>query len=71
MSEFTIDEQLVGDLPLWTDDEARVVMEKIAAKHGVPVDVITELVSLQRARQHQERAAGIYQRIEEILGRMD
>jgi len=71
MSEFTIDEQLVGDLPLWTDDEARAVMEKIAAGHGVPVDVITELVSLQRARQHQERAAGIYQRIEEILGRMD
>jgi len=71
MSEFTIDEQLVGDLPLWTDDEARAVMEKIAAEHGVPIDVITELVSLQRARQHQERAAGIYQRIEEILGRMD
>lgn len=71
MSEFTIDEQLVGDLPLWTDDKAREVMERIATEHRVPFDVITELVSLQRARQHQERAAGIYQRIEEILGRMD
>jgi len=71
MSEFTTDEQLVGDLPLWTDDQARAVMERIAAEHRVPVDVITELVSLQRARQHQERAAGIYQRIDEILGRMD
>lgn len=71
MSDSFSEEQLVSDLPLWTDEEAREVLEEIAGKHNVPVDVLTELVSLQRARQHQERAAGIYQRIEEILGRMD
>ena len=37
----------------------------------MPLDVITELVTLQRERQHQERAAGSYARIEEILGRID
>ena len=71
MSDVTSEESLVGDLPLWTDPEAMEVLERIAAAHNVPLDVLTELVSLQRARQHQERASGIYQRIEEILGRMD
>lgn len=71
MSDNMLEEINLSDLPLWADDEATAILEKIAADHGVPVDVLTELVGLQRARQHQERAAGINQRIEEILGRMD
>ncbi|MGO7347820.1 DNA modification system-associated small protein [Rhizobium ruizarguesonis] len=71
MSEFYNEDNIVGDLPLWTDEEAMAVLDTIAEAHGVPIDVLTELVGLQRTRQHQERAAGIYQRIEEILGRMD
>ncbi|AMD91370.1 DNA modification system-associated small protein [Desulfovibrio fairfieldensis] len=59
------------DLPLWTNDSARAILEKICAEMNVPIDVLTELVVLQRERQHQERAAGIYPRFEEILGRMD
>ncbi|WP_353806241.1 DNA modification system-associated small protein [Mesorhizobium sp.] len=43
----------------------------MCAQLNVPMDVLTELVTLQRERQHQERASGIYPRIEEILGRMD
>lgn len=65
------DDGYLSDLPLWADDEARDVLETICKKFGVPIDVITELVVLQRERQHQERAAGVYPRIEEILGRMD
>lgn len=65
------DENYLSDLPLWTDDEARHILEDICTKLDIPVDVITELVSLQRERQHQERAAGIYPRFEEILGRID
>jgi hypothetical protein len=61
----------LGDLPIWNDEEARQILEQICLKHNVPVDVITELVVLQRERQHQERAAGVYARIEEIIGRMD
>lgn len=71
MSDTLIDDMNLSDLPLWADEEANAILQKIAAEHGVPVDVLTELVALQRARQHQERAAGINQRIEEILGRMD
>lgn len=71
MSDVAADEGQLNDLPLWADEEAAKILEQIARTHNVPADVITELVSLQRARQHQERAAGIYQRIEEILGRMD
>jgi DNA sulfur modification protein DndC len=41
------------------------------APNKVPVHVITDLVALQRERQHQERAAGINARFEEILGGME
>ncbi|MBD9561075.1 DNA modification system-associated small protein [Ensifer sp. ENS03] len=71
MSEVFAEEAQLNDLPLWADDEASQVLSAIAQANNVPVDVLAELVGLQRARQHQERAAGIYQRIEEILGRMD
>jgi hypothetical protein len=65
------DESLLTDLPLWADNDARIRLAAVCAKHNVPIDVITELVSLQRERQHQERAAGIFARFEEILGRID
>lgn len=71
MSESMVEEAQLSDLPLWEDEEAAKVLDDVARDNNVPVDVIAELVGLQRARQHQERAAGIYQRIEEILGRMD
>jgi hypothetical protein len=66
-----IDESSLGDLPIWSDLEAHRILEQICEKHAVPVDVVTDLVVLQRARQHQERASGINLRIEEIIGRMD
>ncbi len=65
------DESMVADLPLWADEEARVCLSHVCGKYNVPMDVITELVALQRERQHQERAAGIFARFEEILGRID
>ena len=61
----------VADLPLWADAEANEVLQGVCLKHGVPVHVITDLVALQRERQHQERAAGINARFEEILGGID
>lgn len=66
-----MDDSYLSDLPLWADDEARAVFERVCKENKIPVDVITELVVLQRERQHQERAAGIYPRFEEILGRID
>lgn len=71
MNDGLFDEGYLNDLPLWADSEALEAMEKVCEKHGVPVDVLTELVMVQRERQHQERAHGIYQRFEEILGRIE
>ena len=59
------------DLPLWNDEAANTILQTICEKHGVPFEVLTELVLVQRERQHQERAHGIYDRFDEILGRMD
>jgi hypothetical protein len=68
----SIDEDgALSDLPLWSDEDAAKILADVCAKHNVPVDVITELVALQRERQHQEKAHGIRLRFEEILGRMD
>jgi len=71
MTDGFFDEGYLSDLPLWTDTEAQIAMEKVCEKQGIPVDVLTELVMVQRERQHQERAHGIYQRFEEILGRIE
>ncbi|MFG6463713.1 DNA modification system-associated small protein [Roseateles sp. DXS20W] len=71
MSETVQEEASVADLPLWSDADANIRLSVVCEKHKVPLDVLTELVSLQRERQHQERAHGIFMRFEEILGRMD
>ncbi|MEN9544380.1 MAG: hypothetical protein RLZZ598_1213 [Pseudomonadota bacterium] len=71
MSETVQEEASVADLPLWSDTDANIRLSVVCDKHKVPLDVLTELVSLQRERQHQERAHGIFMRFEEILGRMD
>lgn len=65
------EDSVLDDLPLWGDDRARAKLEKVCAELSVPVDVISELVALQRDRLRQERASGVYLRIEEILGRFD
>jgi len=71
MVEDTLNDGYLQDLPLWTDEKARSILERVCAQHNVPVDVITELVMVQRERQHQERAHGIYDRFAEILGRIE
>lgn len=65
------DEGYLSDLPLWSDPKTQEILEEVCKKNNVPLDVITELVVLQRERQHQEKARGIFPRIEEILGRIE
>jgi hypothetical protein len=71
MSKLNEDGVSLADLPLWSDEEAYGILVNTCKENNVPIDVLTELVALQRERQHQERAAGIYARFEEILGRFD
>ncbi len=61
----------LGDLPLWSDPSARAVLERLCMKHGVPMDVLEDLVGIQRERSGEERARNVYPRIEETLSRMD
>lgn len=61
----------LGDLPLWSDDEAREVMMKLCEKHNVPVDVLTGLVEIQRHNQDKGKAFGIYDAFSEVLSCMD
>jgi len=62
------DNAYLSDLPLWGDEEAQKILDSICKKYNVPAEVIAELVTLQRERQHQERAHGIMGRFDEILG---
>ncbi len=66
-----MDDGYLNDLPLWGDEEAQAILARVCNMHAVPVDVVYELVGVQRERQHQERAHGIYLRFEEILGRIE
>lgn len=61
----------LGDLPLWSDPDARAVLEKLCEKHAVPMVVLEELVGIQRERAGEERARNVYPRIEEVLSSMD
>lgn len=65
------DDSLLADLPLWSDEQAYAALQAVCSAHNVPIEVIKQLVALQRERQHQERAHGINNAFEEILGRID
>jgi hypothetical protein len=71
MVENSMNDSYLKDLPLWADEKAQSILERVCVQYNVPVDVITELVMVQRERQHQERAHGIYDRFAEILGRIE
>lgn len=64
-------EEFLSDLPLWSDKETRAIMEELCRKHKVPVDVLTDLVVIQRIYQDKIRASGIYDAFSEVLSRID
>lgn len=64
-------EVYLGDLPLWSDPEAKELLKTLCEKHQVPLQVFEDLVVIQRERQDQERAHGVYDAISEVLGQMD
>ncbi|MGK5007206.1 DNA modification system-associated small protein [Janthinobacterium sp. LB2P70] len=67
MDDF-VENNYLNDLPLWADDDAKEILLAVCKKNNISLDVVTELVIVQRERQHQERARGINKRFEEILG---
>ena len=61
----------LGNLPLWGDDEAKKVLTDLCKQYEVPLDVLEDLVKLQREMLVKSRAAGSYEAIAEIIGRLD
>lgn len=59
------------ELPLWRDDNAYRVLEKLCAIHQVPIEVLKELVTIERQHQHREKARGIYDEFDSAFEQMD
>lgn len=62
--------EYIEDLPLWADDEAKKILLGLAEKYEVPIDVIEELVRLQKEKLGSGRAKGIYDSFDEVLSRV-
>jgi len=66
-----MEDHLPNDLPLWKDGNAYRVLEELCARHQVPVEVLKELVAIERRHQHRERARGIYDEFDSAFERMN
>lgn len=60
-----------NDLPLWRDNDAYSVLEELCDTHQVPIDVLKELVTIEKQHQHRERARGIYEEFDSAFEQMD
>ena len=56
MDENILDENYLNDLPLWAEPDVQELLAAVCAKHKIPVEVITELVMVQRECQHFQHA---------------
>jgi hypothetical protein len=61
----------LGDLPLWSDEVAKQILEDSCQQHNVPLDVFTDLVAIQWQYQDMTKARGVGDAISEVLSRMD
>jgi hypothetical protein len=59
-----------NDLPLWSDNDAYSVLEELCTTHQVPIDVLKELVTIEKQHQHRERARGIYEEFDSVFEKM-
>lgn len=66
-----MDDRSLMDLPLWNDSETNQLLQNMCAEEKVPMDVLQELIGLQREYQHMQRARGIYDDIDSILARLE
>ncbi|ASK28008.1 DNA modification system-associated small protein [Neisseria chenwenguii] len=60
-------EKRISDLLLWNDQEAKRLMEEIAAEHGVAVDAIAELVAWERGQQEKMSRRGMTEVFDEVF----
>lgn len=60
-------QEQISDLLLWNDPEAKKLMEKIAAEHGVAVDAVAELVAWERGQQEKISRRGMTEVFDEVF----
>ena len=56
-----------ADLLLWSDENARNLMEKIAAEHGVSPDALADLAAWEREQQERIRKRGMTEVFDEVF----
>lgn len=64
-------DDVLNELPLWRDNDAYNVLEKLCVTHQVPIDVLKELVKIERQHQHRQVARGIYDEFDSAFEQMD
>lgn len=60
-------QEQVADLLLWSDKNARKLMEEIAAEHGVSPDVLADLAAWEREQQERIRKRGMTEVFDEVF----
>lgn len=63
--------EIFNDLPLWQDKKVNELLEELCNKHCVSLDVLKELVDIERQNQHKNIAYGIYDDFDNALNKMD
>jgi len=58
------------DLPLWADDEAHQLLESLCNEYQIPIDILQDLVVLERKRQGDAKRRNITHEISQILERL-
>jgi hypothetical protein len=58
------------DLPLWADDEAHQLLESLCDEYKIPIEVLQDLVALERKRQGEAKRHNITAEIDHILARI-
>ncbi len=59
-----------SDLPLWADDEAHQLLESLCNEYKIPIEVLQDLVALERKRQGETKRYNINLEIDQILERI-
>lgn len=60
-------QEQVGDLLLWSDNNANQLLNEIAAKHGIHANALADLVAWERAQQVNIRRQGMQNAFDEVF----
>lgn len=60
-------EEKVNDLLLWSNPEAKEMMQTIAQEHGVSIDALAELVAWEREQQKKSNHYGMTEAFDKVF----